>query len=175
MPASARRAPSTRARGSSRGVAERATTTRAASSEKARARDAPTTTHYEFGGPIGALAITVALPLVCYFLAYACNEDGCAEVSKLARGGAFPGFPKHMPLWSVDGAVDAPQRHVLREPRERAASRELRNLRAPILVARVREKVAHQRQRDRDRERADRSAELVVRRRRRVARASLFG
>jgi protein-S-isoprenylcysteine O-methyltransferase Ste14 len=107
MPASARRASSTRARGSSRGVAERATTTRAASSEKARARDAPTTTHYEFGGPIGALAITVALPLVCYFLAYACNEDGCAEVSKLARGGAFPGLPKHMPLWSVDGAVAA--------------------------------------------------------------------
>ena len=41
---------------------------------------------YEFGGPIGALFITLLLPLVCYFLVAACNEaTGCVEVSNFLR------------------------------------------------------------------------------------------
>lgn len=69
----------------------------------------PTKPHFEFGGPIGALGITVVLPLVCYFLVHACNEDGCVEVGRLAREGAkaLPGFPSHMPLASARGTVYA--------------------------------------------------------------------
>lgn len=61
--------------------------------------------YYEFGGLIGVFVIMVVLLLVCYFFVYVCNEDGCVEVSKFARGGAFSGFLKYMLLWSVDGVV----------------------------------------------------------------------
>lgn len=96
------RAPSkTASRSSSRASPKRSTSAPASASASAA--------HYEFGGPIGALGITVLLPLVCYFLVYACNEDGCAEVSRLAREGAraLPGFPRGMPIAGVSGGIAA--------------------------------------------------------------------
>jgi Delta14-sterol reductase len=32
---------------------------------------------YEFGGPVGALAVVVFLPLVVYALFFLCNKDTC--------------------------------------------------------------------------------------------------
>lgn len=53
-------------------------------------RDEP---HFEFFGPyIGPLGIMVGLPLVCYFLFYACNSDGCLQFAPFS----IPGFhPTH--------------------------------------------------------------------------------
>lgn len=39
---------------------------------------------YEFGGPIGAICITILLPLTCYFLVFACNETtGCDFIESI--------------------------------------------------------------------------------------------
>lgn len=38
---------------------------------------APPSLHYEFGGPIGALGITLACPFFTYWLASACTADAC--------------------------------------------------------------------------------------------------
>ena len=39
---------------------------------------------YEFGGPIGAICITILLPLTCYFLVFACNETtGCDLIESI--------------------------------------------------------------------------------------------
>ena len=35
------------------------------------------TIEYEFGGPAGALAVVVFLPLVVYALFFLCNKDNC--------------------------------------------------------------------------------------------------
>ena len=123
MAATTRRTPSKRAsaprstakslsRSSSRastGRPRKTSSTKSKASARAVTTSKASSPHYEFGGPIGALGITTVLPIVCYFLVYACNEDGCVEVSKLVRGerGAFPGFPRHMPLATVDGAIAA--------------------------------------------------------------------
>lgn len=123
MAATTRRTPSKRAsaprstakslsRSSSRastGRPRKTSSTKSKASARAVTTSKAPSPHYEFGGPIGALGITTVLPIVCYFLVYACNEDGCVEVSKLVRGerGAFPGFPRHMPLATVDGAIAA--------------------------------------------------------------------
>lgn len=37
---------------------------------------------YEFGGPMGALAVVVFLPLVVYALFFLCNKDVCLENPK---------------------------------------------------------------------------------------------
>ena len=121
MAVNTRRTPTKRASAAAKSPSSKATPKRSSSSKapsrsssakKSSARTAPTparTTHFEFGGPIGALGITFVLPLVCYFLVYACNEDGCVEVSKaLGSGGKiFPGFPKRMALFDAKGAVAA--------------------------------------------------------------------
>ncbi|KAI5481885.1 C-14 sterol reductase [Pseudohyphozyma bogoriensis] len=38
---------------------------------------APPTHHYEFGGPLGAVGVSVAVPFFCYWLAFACQPDAC--------------------------------------------------------------------------------------------------
>lgn len=38
---------------------------------------APPSLSYEFGGPIGALGVTLAVPFFSYWLAFACTEDAC--------------------------------------------------------------------------------------------------
>ncbi|GAA6064079.1 hypothetical protein JCM10212_002721 [Sporobolomyces blumeae] len=38
---------------------------------------APKTHHYEFGGPIGALGVTLAVPFFTYWLAFACTDKAC--------------------------------------------------------------------------------------------------
>ncbi|GAA6023015.1 hypothetical protein JCM11491_000357 [Sporobolomyces phaffii] len=38
---------------------------------------APKTQHYEFGGPIGALGVTLAVPFFSYWLAFACTDTQC--------------------------------------------------------------------------------------------------
>ncbi len=44
---------------------------------------APKTEHYEFGGPIGALGVSLMTPFFSYLLFYACNEQiGCALLPK---------------------------------------------------------------------------------------------
>ena len=51
-------------------------------------RDEP---HFEFFGPyIGPLGIMVGLPLVCYFLFYACNSDGCLQFAPFSIPGVHP-------------------------------------------------------------------------------------
>jgi hypothetical protein len=39
--------------------------------------------HYEFGGPLGAGAITLGLPGVCYALVRVCNPNGCLSLRDL--------------------------------------------------------------------------------------------
>jgi Ergosterol biosynthesis ERG4/ERG24 family len=46
----------------------------------------PRTTHYEFGGPLGALFVTLSVPITTYALYYTCSETS---------GGCPP------PLWSL--------------------------------------------------------------------------
>ena len=51
-------------------------------SEDAKSAPSSKTAHaieYEFGGPIGALAVVVFLPLVVYALFFLCNKDVCLE------------------------------------------------------------------------------------------------
>ena len=38
---------------------------------------APPSHSFEFGGPIGALGVTLAVPFFSYWLAFACTEDAC--------------------------------------------------------------------------------------------------
>lgn len=38
---------------------------------------APLSKHYEFGGPTGALGVTLAVPFFTYWLAFACTSDAC--------------------------------------------------------------------------------------------------
>ncbi|KAM0753211.1 ERG4/ERG24 ergosterol biosynthesis protein [Meredithblackwellia eburnea MCA 4105] len=38
---------------------------------------APPSLHYEFGGPLGALGVTLAVPFFSYWLAFACTPDAC--------------------------------------------------------------------------------------------------
>lgn len=61
------------------------------------------TTHYEFMGPPGALAIILGLPAVCYGLVFFCNEDACLRLDSLPS--SFPGPPANMPLFSVDACL----------------------------------------------------------------------
>ena len=118
MPTRTRASSRTASKTSSRAKSPTKTRSRQATKPKASASRvkkapaapaAPATMHYEFGGPIGAGAITLVLPLVCYFLVYACNEDGCAVVGDVARRGfaSLPGFPKSMPLFDAQGALMA--------------------------------------------------------------------
>lgn len=51
-----------------------------AASEKTRHKPS-----YEFGGPLGAFAITTGLPLLCYLFTFACNDvSGCPAPSLLS-------------------------------------------------------------------------------------------
>ena len=45
----------------------------------------PATFDYEFGGPIGAVATSIMLPLVCYGFVHFCDEkdDGCPNMDKV--------------------------------------------------------------------------------------------
>ncbi|CAZ81998.1 unnamed protein product [Tuber melanosporum] len=67
---------------------------------------------YEFGGPLGAFAISLAAPAATYALYFVCNEDGCPSSSFLrdpvgniaskwpGLSGAFDwGVTKHYFLW----------------------------------------------------------------------------
>jgi hypothetical protein len=47
--------------------------------------------HFEFGGPAGAVAIMISLPLVCYALVRFCHADGCLSLAPLA----VPPPPEH--------------------------------------------------------------------------------
>lgn len=54
-------------------------------------------THFEFFGPyIGPLGIIFGLPLVCYFLFYACNSEGCLQLAPFS----IPGFPPTQKFFS---------------------------------------------------------------------------
>ena len=61
------------------------------------------TTHYEFMGPPGALAIILGLPAVCYGLVFFCNEDACLRLDSLPS--SFPDPPANMPLFSVEACL----------------------------------------------------------------------
>lgn len=48
-----------------------------APSAKATYDPAPKSLHYEFGGVIGALGVTLAVPYFSYALAYLCTDQAC--------------------------------------------------------------------------------------------------
>jgi len=55
-------------------------TTRSAAAKQSAAADAPLnprTTHFEFGGPLGALAVVVFLPVLVFVLAIGCDSSYC--------------------------------------------------------------------------------------------------
>jgi hypothetical protein len=39
---------------------------------------------YEFGGPIGAVSTSIALPLVCYGFVHFCDKDSCPNMDKVS-------------------------------------------------------------------------------------------
>lgn len=81
--------------------------TRERKEEKKPPRKSNSNSHhgYEFGGPIGALFITLLLPLVCYFLVAACNEaTGCVEVSNFSSH-AFQLPEKMKPIFSLESCL----------------------------------------------------------------------
>lgn len=51
---------------------------------------------YEFFGPYGPAVLTAVLPCVVLGLVYACNSEGCFELSYPA----LTGFPSDQPLYS---------------------------------------------------------------------------
>lgn len=61
-------------------AAETGPASKTTSSVGAKSAPTPTKAHaieYEFGGPIGALAVVIFLPLVVYALFFLCNKDNC--------------------------------------------------------------------------------------------------
>jgi hypothetical protein len=52
---------------------------------------------YEFFGPYGPALLVLALPCVVLGLVYACNSEGCLQLSRLS---AIPGFPSDQPVYS---------------------------------------------------------------------------
>lgn len=54
---------------------------------------------YEFFGPYGPAVLVPALPFVVLGLVYACNSEGCLQLSQLS---AVPGFPSDQPLYSQE-------------------------------------------------------------------------
>lgn len=52
--------------------------------------------HYEFGGPPGALAVMVFLPLVIYGLYVSCGPHGCIAVKLEAPFVVVPTMPEQM-------------------------------------------------------------------------------
>jgi hypothetical protein len=52
---------------------------------------------YEFFGPYGPALLVLALPCVVLGLVYACNSEGCLQLSQLS---AIPGFPSDQPVYS---------------------------------------------------------------------------
>jgi delta14-sterol reductase len=73
----------------------------AAAAPRRRAPRAPAAPHFEFFGPyLGPTGIMLGLPLVCYALAWACNDAGCATLAPPAA----PGFAPGARLWSWEAA-----------------------------------------------------------------------
>lgn len=60
--------------------------------------------HYEFMGPYGPLVIILALPLVVLGLSYACNPQGCLQLS-LSGGLSVPGFPEGTLLYTHEAMM----------------------------------------------------------------------
>jgi Ergosterol biosynthesis ERG4/ERG24 family len=58
---------------------------------------------FEFLGPWGPAALLLLLPFVCYGLVYACNQDGCLQLSTLST--SLPGFPKGTRFVTWDALV----------------------------------------------------------------------
>ena len=50
---------------------------------------APKTTEYKFGGPIGATISYFVLPLIAYFVYFACRRDAC-DLTKIASSFRLP-------------------------------------------------------------------------------------
>jgi delta14-sterol reductase len=48
------------------------------------------TVHFEFGGPLGAAAITLGLPCVCYALVRFCHASGCLRLAPLRVPPSLP-------------------------------------------------------------------------------------
>lgn len=62
---------------------------------------------YEFFGPCGPVVLVFALPCVVLGLVYACNSEGCVQLSQLFQLplsqwdlSLLPGFPSDQPLYS---------------------------------------------------------------------------
>ena len=47
--------------------------------------DRPASFVYEFGGPIGALSTSIALPLVCYAFVHLCDDTHCPNMNKITH------------------------------------------------------------------------------------------
>ncbi|KAL8667233.1 MAG: hypothetical protein Q9202_000806 [Teloschistes flavicans] len=61
---------------------------------------------YEFGGPLGAIAISSALPIVCYAAAFLCNEtSGCPIPSTLSPRSLTLKKLKEEAGWPQDGLL----------------------------------------------------------------------
>ena len=61
--------------------------TRAKSTRRASSRSSPSpdeTFVYEFGGPVGAVSTSIALPLVCYGFTYLCDQNSCPNMDKVS-------------------------------------------------------------------------------------------
>ena len=50
----------------------------------------PHAAHFEFGGPLGAAAITLGLPCVCYGLVRFCHAGGCLHLAPLRVPPSLP-------------------------------------------------------------------------------------
>lgn len=62
---------------------------------------------YEFFGPYGPAVLVFALPCVVLGLVYACNSEGCLQLSQVLQTplsqwslSLLPGFPSDQPLYS---------------------------------------------------------------------------
>ena len=61
---------------------------------------------YEFGGPIGAFATSLGLPLVCYLAAFLCNDvSGCPVPSTLHPRSLTLNKLKEEAGWPTDGVL----------------------------------------------------------------------
>lgn len=78
---------------------------------KASYNPCPKSTSYEFGGPLGAVGVTLAVPFFSYWLAFACTSDACPPwplstfLSFHSTGwtGMLGGKTWWNSLWSVEG------------------------------------------------------------------------
>ena len=61
---------------------------------------------YEFGGPLGAFAASLGLPLVCYLAAFLCNDvSGCPVPSALHPRSLTLNKLKEEVGWPADGIL----------------------------------------------------------------------